>query len=377
MQDAGENLEVTSNKQVNSRSPINPSVQQEEIHDLLFSREIGWQEIIYDLINTEQLNPWDINLTTLTEKYLIKIQEIEEADFFVSSKVLLAAALLLRIKSEILLNKYIKSIDEILFGKKKEKKYELERIELDEEIPKLVPRSPIPRFKKVTLNELIEALNKAITTENRRIKKEIVNRNALRELNISMPKRTVSIRHKIKELHHQLMDHFEENKEKRKVSFDSFIGMDKEERIIAFSSLLHLENQNKIWLEQQNHFDEIHIWLKPTYLKHNPDPIELLRVELEEIMKIELVREERRNKRREIREEEKLTGKGRKDSKNNKNQHTTKDNLSDEDAEEDAWENAEVGEEFQVEEGVEGAREEAEEAEAEAEETTEEGNEQS
>jgi len=318
-----------------------PSVKQEQIHDLLFSREIGWKEIIYDLINTEQLNPWDIDLTILTERYLIKIQKMEEADFFVSSQVLLAAALLLRIKSEILLNKYIKSIDEILFGAKEEKKYQMERIELDEDIPELVPRSPIPRFRKVTLNELIEALNQAITTETRRIKKEIVNKNALREINISIPKRTISIKDKINEIHTQLCIHFEQNKEHKKVSFDNFIGMDREERIIAFSPLLHLENQNKVWLEQEKHFDEIHIWLKPTYLEHNLDPIELLRVELEEIMKIELAREERVKKRREEREKAKAEG---------KTKHTTKDNLTEdlshEDAEEEAWETAEIGEEF-------------------------------
>src|SRR3990172_1991912 len=109
------------------------NVKQEQIHDLLLNREIGWQEIIYDLINTEQLDPWNINLIILTDKYLIKISELEEADFFVSSKVLLAASLLLRIKSEILLNKYIKSIDEILFGRKEEAARKgLERIELDE-----------------------------------------------------------------------------------------------------------------------------------------------------------------------------------------------------------------------------------------------------
>src|SRR3990172_11099257 len=92
------------------------TVKQDQIHNLLFNREIGWQEIIYDLINTEQLNPWDIDIIILTGKYLEKIAQLEEADFFVSSKVLLAASLLLRIKSEVLLNKYIKSIDEILFG---------------------------------------------------------------------------------------------------------------------------------------------------------------------------------------------------------------------------------------------------------------------
>src|SRR3989338_7586375 len=137
---------------------IQPNIKQEQVHNILFNREIGWQEIIYDLINTEQLNPWDIDIMILTGKYLETLQKLEEADFFISSKVLLAAALLLRIKSEILLNEYIKSIDEILFGKKEflnSKK--LERIELDEQIPELIPKSPMPRFKRVSLKELMEA----------------------------------------------------------------------------------------------------------------------------------------------------------------------------------------------------------------------------
>jgi segregation and condensation protein A len=248
------------------------SVKQDQIHDLLFNREIGWQEIIYDLINTEQLDPWNINLIILTDRYLIKIQELEEADFFVSSKVLLAASLLLRIKSEILLSKYIKSIDEILFGKKEDKKYISERIELDEEIPMLIPRSPMPRFKKVTLKELIESLNKAIGTENRRIKKEIISRNALIESSFSLPKRKFNIKSKIKEIYGKLFTHLNGNDEKKKISFSEFVGNNKEEKIISFSPLLHLESQKKVWMEQEGHFEEVYIWLKETYLKHNPDP---------------------------------------------------------------------------------------------------------
>jgi segregation and condensation protein A len=257
------------------------SVQQEQIHDLLFNREIGWQEIIYDLINTEQLNPWDINIIILSDKYLEKIKEFEEADFFVSSKVLLAASLLLRIKSEILLNQYIKSIDDILFGKKEQTKTHLERIELEDEIPELIPRSPMPRFKKVTLKELMESLNKAIITENRRIKKEIISKNTLRESSFSLPKRKFSIKDKITEIYRNLTDWFNQKKE-NKVTYSEFINNNKEEKIISFLPLLYLEDQKKIWLEQKNPFDEINIWLKETFLKHNPDPFEDLKKELEE-----------------------------------------------------------------------------------------------
>ena len=260
---------------------IKKSVNQDQIQDLLFSKELGWQEIIYDLINTEQLDPWEINIIILTDGFLKKIEELEEADFFISGKVLLAAALLLRIKSEILLNKYIKSIDEILFGNKEEKKYIMERIELDEEIPELIPRSPMPRFKKVTIKELIDSLNKAITTENRRIKKEIIDKNALRESSIFLPKRKYSIKDKILKIYNKLFGHLG-NEERKKISFTELVGESREERIASFGPLLHLENQQKVWLEQEQHFEEIHIWLKEVYFKHNPNPFADLKQELEE-----------------------------------------------------------------------------------------------
>ncbi|VVB79201.1 Segregation and condensation protein A [uncultured archaeon] len=279
-----------------------PKVHQDEIHKIIFSRDLGWQEIIYDLINTEQLDPWDVDIVVLTDKYLVKIRELEEADFFISSKVLLAASLLLRIKSELLLNKYIKSIDEILFGRKELKKSVLERIELDEDIPFLVPRSPIPRFRKVTLQELIESLNKAIITENRRIKKEIVNRNALREVGISLPKKTYSIKDRIESIFARLSGHFEKDKEAKKVTYSEFVGPDREERIISFSPLLHLENQKKVWLEQEKHFDEIDIWLQETYFKYNPNPFEELKKELEKQFE-EMEKKGRKGKIKEINED--------------------------------------------------------------------------
>ena len=265
-------------------------VRQEQLHDLLFSREIGWQEIIYDLLNTEQLDPWDINLTILTEKYLEKIRSLEEADFFVSSKVLLAAALLLRIKSEILLNKYIKSIDEILFPEKNTgsqnriglEKGQILTVDFEEPVPELIPKSPLPRFRRVTLQELMQSLGKAITTENRRIKKEITNANALREVGVSLPKKNFNIKDKIRELYEKLLQHFTENKEKKRISFTEFVGQDKENRILLFSPLLHLDHQKKVWLEQETHFEDFYIWLNEAYFQHNPDPFADLKQELEE-----------------------------------------------------------------------------------------------
>jgi chromatin segregation and condensation protein Rec8/ScpA/Scc1 (kleisin family) len=169
----------------------------------------------------------------------------------------------------------------ILFGKKEFVHAPLERIELDEDIPDLIPRSPMPRFKKVTLKELMESLNKAILTENRRIRKEIVSKNALRESSFSLPKRKFNIKDKIAEIYRNLSVIFKGKDEKR-VTYEEFILDNKEEKVMSFLPLLYLEDQKKVWLDQKIPFDKIHIWLREEYLKKNPDPFEDLKKELEE-----------------------------------------------------------------------------------------------
>jgi segregation and condensation protein A len=256
-------------------------VGQEQIHDLLFGKEMSWQSILYDLINTEQLDPWDIDISLLSERYLERIKELEETNYMISSKVLLAAALLLYLKSEILLNQDLKSIDEILFGRKEEKRYSMERIELDEDVPELLPRSPLPRLRKISLQELMQSLEKAIATENRRIRKHILEKNALRESAISLPKGSrINVTDKIKELYIKIQDLLKDEEKQNHIPYAHISGSTKEEKIASFLPLLHLDNQKKIWLQQDEHFGEINIWLSKIYKKHH-DIYEEIRKEME------------------------------------------------------------------------------------------------
>lgn len=255
-------------------------VSQDQIHDILFGNSLSWQAIIYDLINTEQLNPWDVDITLLSNKYLEKVKLLEEANFVVSSKVLLAAAILLRMKSEILLDYDLPTIDQMLFGKKEEKKYTQERIELDEEIPALLVKTPIPRFKKVTLEELMKALGKAINTENRRIKKIVAAKQQEYETSLYLPKSKINVKDRIRQIYSRLKTIFENREEK--LAFSEFAGKTDDERITAFVPLLHLDNQNKVWLEQEAAFDEIFIWLKNIYERKNSAMLEKMRKEVEE-----------------------------------------------------------------------------------------------
>ena len=252
-------------------------VGQEQVHGLLFNPKIGWQSIIYDLINSEQLDPWDIDLSLLANKYLEKIKEFEEASFFVSSQVLLAAAFLLRLKSEILLNEELKSLDDILMGRNEgeKKKYGHERIELDEDIPGLVPRTPLPRFRKVSLEELMSALGNAIKTENRRIQRVILNKQQEIETSLSMPKKQVNLKEQIDYIYSKLLEIFK-NREER-FSFSELAGNTIETRVATFGPLLYLDSQHKVWLEQDGHCEEIWILLKHLYEKNNASELERLK----------------------------------------------------------------------------------------------------
>lgn len=258
-------------------------VGQEQIHGLLFGEQLSWQSIILDLISSEQLDPWDIDLVLLTNKYLDRIRGLEEANLFVSSKVLFAAALLLRIKSEILLNEYLPSLDEILFGRKEQKRYEQERIELEEEIPELVQRTPLPRYRKVGLQELLSALGKAITTENRRIKKVVAVKQQEIETAISIPKARINLRDKIHEVYLRVKDFFAGGREVP-VPFSELLNGEaeiKEEKVNNFVPLLHLDNQHKVFLEQEKHLEEIYVWMKENYEKKYATDLEKARLEAE------------------------------------------------------------------------------------------------
>jgi len=253
-------------------------VGQEQIHGLLFVEKLSWQQIIYDLIKAEQLDPWDIDLGVLANKFLDKVRTLEEANFFISSQVLLAASLLLRLKSEILLDQYIPSLDAILFGKKiEEKKYTQERIELDEEIPGLILRTPLPRFKKVTLEELMSALGQAIKTENRRIRKVIVAKQQALETALAIPRQRINIKDKIQEVNSRLRTIFKNREEK--LAFSEFAGKTNDEKIATFIPLLHLDTQHKVWLEQDSHLKEIWILLKSIYEKQNAETLENMKKE--------------------------------------------------------------------------------------------------
>ncbi|MFA6269387.1 MAG: ScpA family protein [archaeon] len=116
----------------------------------------AWKSILLDLVETEKMNPWDIDVVVLAEKYLKKIGELEGNNLRVPANAILACAILVKTKS-----KYLKlsSLDEV-----DEKDIALtpeQRALMLNQIPDLMSNR-MAREGRITLDELVSSIEDII-----------------------------------------------------------------------------------------------------------------------------------------------------------------------------------------------------------------------
>ena len=233
---------------------------QDQIYEMLLKKdEITWQSLLLDLIKSEQMDPWDIDVSLLAQRYLEAVNKLQEADFFISGKVLLAAAILLRIKSQKLLSEDIPGFDNLLHPQE-EALEELmaeafERPSVD--VPRLAIKSPQARKRRVSIHDLISALQKALEVNKRRMMRQLAEQ---QRRHPQIPAKTIDITQLIKDMYSRILSFFQKQE---KITFNQLVRSDrKEDKILTFIPLLHLDNQEKIMLEQQTPFGEIEVLRK-------------------------------------------------------------------------------------------------------------------
>jgi len=72
---------------------------QNEVLDEVIERGL-WKDVLYEIISS--MDPWDIDIVELSNRYIMKIQEMREINFRIPTNVLIVCSILLRMKSEIL-----------------------------------------------------------------------------------------------------------------------------------------------------------------------------------------------------------------------------------------------------------------------------------
>lgn len=241
---------------INSGKP-----HHEIIYNLLTDEdEITWQSLLYELVKTERMDPWDIDISQLAKSYIEVVKKMQQMDLRVSGKVVLATAILLKIKSTRLLDEDIVQFDNMLSGQDEESLLEAEGAELGKgkmryEGLKLIPKTPQPRSRKVSIYDLVEALQQALEVKRKRLLRESY------VPDMSIPEKKYDISELMKNVYQRVVGFFT-SESGAKLTFMQLVQSDrKEDKIITFIPLLHLANNRKIDLLQEIPFGEIEIRL--------------------------------------------------------------------------------------------------------------------
>jgi len=235
---------------------------QERIYQLLVDEnEISWKSIIFDLVKSKEMDPWDVDISMLAKWYLEKLNQLKTTDLKLSGKVLLAAALMLRLKSKKLVGEDLSEFDRLLavsemsgdqfYDSLEQELSQGEKIAIEGNF-ELFPRTPQPRQRKVSVYELVKALEKALEVKKRRIMNRLHDGPEL-----VMPEQKFDITSALSSLYSRILGFFKSSKH---VSFTELLpSQTKEDKVFTFIPLLHLSNQKKVFLDQKEHFGEIRV----------------------------------------------------------------------------------------------------------------------
>ncbi|MEM4279317.1 MAG: ScpA family protein [Archaeoglobaceae archaeon] len=195
-----------------------------------------------------EIDPWNIDVIDVTDKFLKKIEEAKKLDLRVSGRVLLYAAILVRMKADAIVPQPPAEEEDFeIIEWDEEEEPEINEVFIDE-----VLRAQRRRIRRIsTLKDLIRELKKAEAIEKRRRKR---NERIEFEYVTSIPHEE-NLEEEIAEVENLITKILQK---KRFVTLFSIA--DTKEKIIKFYlSLLHLVRRKRLAIEQKEFYGDIEI----------------------------------------------------------------------------------------------------------------------
>ncbi len=118
-----------------------------------------WKEMLYGLIESKKLDPWNIDIVALSDGFLKKVKEMEKLDLMVPANVILAASILLRYKSQVLVVEEVRPVEA---GYDEQSDYQ------PDDIPQLTLSARLMPKRQITLDELVVEMEKAMRYDTER-----------------------------------------------------------------------------------------------------------------------------------------------------------------------------------------------------------------
>lgn len=217
--------------------------------DMKLEKLVGlptWREMLLDLVATRKLDPWNIDIVEITTSYIERIRKMEMLDLRVPANLILAAAILIRFKS-----------DALRFEEEAQVAVEETYVEEDSEpetIPVLELKTRVPPKRMVSLDELLLAMEKVFDDQKKREEKaQVIKIPSV--INIQLPE--FSIEERMGEIYEKVLE------EKDSEGLATFSSILKEknplEIIMTLLPLLHLVQDGQLSIFQEKFYGEIFI----------------------------------------------------------------------------------------------------------------------
>lgn len=238
--------------------------QNEFFQRIIDDDEISWKSMIMESVRNNEMDPWDIDISAIATQFMEMLKSLEETNFKISGKVVLTSALLLKLKSRRFIDEDISALDSLISTAEAEDEYldddfegdypdeQSARVQIGDEEITINKRTPLARKRKVSVYDLIEALEQALEVNKRRTIRQSIN-----APDVQIPTQKFDISDSMDVLYREVLSYFQQ---KQDLTFSQLIPSDeRQDKIYTFIPLLYLRNARKVDLTQNEHFADFAI----------------------------------------------------------------------------------------------------------------------
>lgn len=206
----------------------------------------AWKTILISLVKSERMDPWNIDVKILAEKYLEKIRSLNSTDLRLPANAILASAILLKFKARSL---RLPSLEE-------EEELRIKSLMTEEELlggmmPELISPNLV-REGKVSLDQLVQSIEEILDKTKSKVLRE---RDGRERPVFNLPFAGLNMEEKMKEVLDLARSHADETGLAR---FSVMVrGKETNSVVECFLALLFLINQNQVSAWQEVLFGEI------------------------------------------------------------------------------------------------------------------------
>ncbi len=209
-----------------------------------FVSDATWKDLLIDLVRRNKFDPWDVDIAVIVEKYVEAVKSLRIMDLRVPANIILAASVLLRLKSEMLKVGDVETQMEVEDGQ------QILRPEI--QVDSLSFRLRPALRRRVTLDELISALDDAMKIKDTRSSSHA----AKTQVQLPVMARGIDIEEEMERVYGHVSSHADRE---GMTTFSYLLGVVELDDVLLqlFIPLLFLANKGRIALVQERFFDEV------------------------------------------------------------------------------------------------------------------------